>query len=70
MKEASTEDARASPSKKSTKAIAPPNTPTTARPAHCAGRDGRVSTAPRRPADIAATRVNSTSAATTFLAVV
>ena len=44
-KEASTDDAMARPWKKSTKAIAPPNTPTTARPAHCPGRDGRVSTA-------------------------
>ena len=70
MKAASTAEAKASPWKKSTNAIAPPKTPTIARPVHWPGRDGRVSTFSRRLADIAPMSEASTMAATTFFAVV
>ena len=73
MNAALVEDARDSPSKKRTKATAPPSTPITPRPHHCIAVAGRVTTCrPLTPAfmPITATTATITMSATQFFNVV
>ena len=72
MNAACVEEARASPSKKRTKATLPPTTPSARSAAHWSPERGLEATRPARPDEVSSGRATSTSRipATPFFAVV